>query len=72
MVLGLELNNPVVTTQTEVLLYGFPDLAADFGGYLGLLLGASFLTIYELLEDFARKAAARYQRSRNERSNSQF
>lgn len=54
------MNDPVVTTQTEVALYGFWDLVADIGGYLGLLLGASFLTIYELAEELFYKVASRY------------
>ena len=54
------MNDPVVTTQTEVLLYGLPDVVADVGGYLGLLLGASVLTIYELVESFSIRVAKRY------------
>ncbi len=35
--------------------YGFSNFVADFGGYLGLLLGASLLSIYDdLIEIFIR------------------
>ena len=32
---------------TEEPAYGFSSFLADFGGYLGLLLGASILSIYD-------------------------
>ncbi len=34
-------------TTESILIYGFGNFVADFGGYLGLLLGASFLSIYD-------------------------
>ena len=37
--------NPVRHTQVMVLTYGLEDLLADTGGYLGLLLGASLLSL---------------------------
>ncbi len=33
--------------QKEVLMYTASDAWADVGGYLGLLLGISFLNIYD-------------------------
>ncbi len=33
--------------RREYFLYGFPSLMADFGGYLGLLLGHSLLSLYD-------------------------
>ena len=33
----------------EFLVYGYGDLMADFGGYLGLLLGASLVSFYEII-----------------------
>ncbi len=31
----------------QILIYGFSNFVADFGGYLGLLLGASLLSVYD-------------------------
>ena len=36
-----------IEVQKESLVYGYQDLLADFGGYLGLLLGVSMLSIYD-------------------------
>ena len=33
----------------EVLVYGPEELIADFGGYLGLLLGASIMSLYDII-----------------------
>ena len=33
----------------ETLAYKFQDLFADFGGYLGLLLGASIMSLYDII-----------------------
>ena len=38
----------IVVTE-EVLAYTIEDLVADFGGYLGLLLGASILSMYDFI-----------------------
>ena len=35
--------------------YDFPNLLADFGGYLGLLLGSSIMGFYDTLVDLVRK-----------------
>ncbi len=36
-------------TTVEILRYDNNDVIADVGGYLGLLLGASVLSIYDVL-----------------------
>ena len=36
-----------IEVQKESLVYDYQDLLADFGGYLGLLLGVSMLSIYD-------------------------
>ncbi len=36
-------------TRKEVQMYATKDLVADVGGYLGLLLGASVLDVYDLI-----------------------
>ncbi len=38
--------NPIKVVRQH-LAYGFSQFVADFGGYLGLLLGASILSIYD-------------------------
>ena len=37
----------VVQVTREVMAYTFANFVADFGGYLGLLLGASLMSIYD-------------------------
>ena len=37
-------------TKTEVLLYPWTSLVAEFGGTLGLFLGFSFMTVWEGLQ----------------------
>jgi hypothetical protein len=34
--------------KEEYLTYAFGDLVADFGGFLGLLLGYSLLSLYDM------------------------
>ena len=44
-----------VKTMEETFIYGYGDLVADFGGYLGLLLGASLITLYDsIVNTFTR------------------
>ena len=35
----------------ESLAYTFINLVAEFGGYLGILMGASILSLYDFLMD---------------------
>ena len=44
----------IVVTE-EVLAYTIEDLVADFGGYLGLLLGASILSMYDFITQIKLK-----------------
>ncbi len=44
--LSLQKSVPVAVHRYS-LAYGFSNFVADFGGYLGLLLGASLLSIYD-------------------------
>ena len=44
----------IVVTE-EVLAYTIEDLVADFGGYLGLLLGASILSMYDFISQIKLK-----------------
>ena len=36
-------------------MYGIKDFVGDFGGYLGLFLGGSILSIFEMLDKFIEK-----------------
>ena len=49
------MDSPVVTVQEEAKFYQMSDLIADAGGYMGLLLGASVFTFYELFDAFVKK-----------------
>ena len=41
--------------QSEYLVYNLDDLAADMGGMLGMLLGASLMAGYDWAEERAKK-----------------
>lgn len=43
----IQATRSIVTVETEVLMYDLQQFVADFGGYLGLLLGASVLTAFD-------------------------
>ena len=49
------MNEPLTVIQEEFLVHELSDLVADLGGYLGLLLGASLYTIYEVVEVFVER-----------------
>ena len=57
-------------TKVMVLTYGLEDLLADMGGYLGLLLGASLLSVYgtgrKLIRHLVRQVKHRRQQAANE------
>ena len=48
-----------VTIEEESYQYGFTNIIGDFGGYLGLFLGGSFMGIFEMFEDFMKKLSQR-------------
>ena len=41
--------------KEEYLIYDFSNFVADVGGYLGLLVGQSILSIYYLITDWMKK-----------------
>ncbi len=45
--------------RREYMLYGFDSFVADVGGYLGLLLGHSLLSIFYKTADWYEKASKR-------------
>ncbi len=47
MILQLNMKSLWVETIKHVPMYGFNNFIADFGGYLGLLLGGSLLAIFD-------------------------
>ena len=53
--LNLTVNDGVIDVLEEKPLYDSNNFVADVGGYLGLLLGASVLTIYQDILDFLLK-----------------
>ena len=55
MFLYITMNEPLTVILEEFLVHELSDLVADLGGYLGLLLGASLYTIYEVVEVFVER-----------------
>ena len=53
------MDDPIIPLTEEFIVYKFSDFLADFGGYLGLLLGASAFTIYEGFEILLAKLQSR-------------
>ncbi len=50
-------------TTKQILIYGFGNFVADFGGYLGLLLGASLLSIYDRIHDCVESFISRCKKN---------
>ena len=48
-ILDLHLATTTVLVKTEVLVYPFSSLIAEFGGALGLFLGFSFMMTWDIL-----------------------
>ena len=46
-VVNFVMTSDKVQVSKEIQIYGFSQFIADFGGYLGLLLGSSLLTIFD-------------------------
>ena len=44
--------------REQYIIYDFNSMLADIGGYMGLLLGSSLLTVYEIAEKVWLKAMA--------------
>ena len=47
MTVTLEYASNRFLTRQQYYTYDYPDLIADFGGFLGLLLGHSILSLYD-------------------------
>ena len=45
--------------EEEMVMYDFKDFIGDFGGYLGLFLGGSILSLFEMLDKFIEKFKTR-------------
>ena len=48
--------------KEEFYIYDFQSLVADCGGYMGLLLGCSFLSLYKMVEDWVKPLFRREER----------
>ena len=46
----LKNTSPYLLIETEALVYTVESLVAEFGGTLGLFLGFSFLTLWDVVE----------------------
>ena len=53
-IIFLMMANPDVLEKHEELIYPFVSFVAEFGGSLGLFLGFSFMTIYDLMLLFVK------------------
>jgi len=51
MALRIYSSAPSLTVKTEYLVYTFGDFLSDCGGLMGMLVGVSFLSIYDKLAD---------------------
>ncbi len=57
------ISNQVATpVSTEVYMYDVDDFVADVGGYLGLLIGASVISVVDYVIDVARAVASKINR----------
>ena len=57
MFLGQDLR---VTIEEQDYIYAFKDFIGDFGGYLGLFLGGSFIGVFEWLEKVSENLRKRF------------
>ena len=55
LILGLEMNDASFEEKKQFLVYDFNSIIADVGGFMGLLLGFSMLSIYSELEKLVRR-----------------
>ena len=55
MILGISFSTNMLTVMEEVYSYPFYSLLAEFGGALGLFLGFSFMTFWDLAENIIKK-----------------
>ena len=46
----LKNTSPYLLVETEALVYTVESLVAEFGGTLGLFLGFSFMTLWDVVE----------------------
>lgn len=56
---GFMIKDGVVDITHETQMYDENDFISDFGGMMGLLLGASVLSLYELLAEVLKKCYTR-------------
>ena len=62
--LHIFLTSTVVTRKTEVQMYPIESLVAEFGGALGLFIGFSFMTIWDILEACYRYFESKFKPSK--------
>ena len=51
--------NSIIIYKEEQWLYGVENMIADVGGYLGLLLGASVLTMFDGVSEWVKKTKSK-------------
>ena len=57
--LSMQFAGSTYTVKKQFLTYTFANFVADFGGYLGLLLGHSLLSLYDIGKEIVFKMILR-------------
>ena len=60
--LRLSVTDTSYAKEEEYIIYDSNSFIADFGGYMGLLLGSSILSLFDALEDLSRTARNKFKR----------
>ena len=56
--LSFTVNDGYYVEEEQYVIYDVNSFIADVGGYMGLLLGSSLLSLYMTMEDYVTKALA--------------
>ena len=59
--LHLYLAPEAITTETEILAYDVYNFLGDVGGVMGLMLGYSFLSVYDWCRQYWRQKERQWQ-----------
>ncbi len=56
----IHLSPKATEVRTEIVVYDFYSLIGDIGGVMGLLLGTSFISLYDIVQEFLRVRLRRF------------
>lgn len=57
--------SPAVDVVEKMIIYDVIDFFSDFGGFIGLFLGASCITVIDVATEYLQRAAERNHLHRN-------